>query len=124
MIELFNRLGIDISLLIAQIINFGLLLIILRKFVYAPIVARIEKDEHELRKAQELSKILEEKQRVFEVTKKKEVSEAKQRAQDIIEEAESIAENIKTNATHDIEQEKRAVMSQIRSRLKKLKENE
>ena len=49
--EILGKLGIDIKLLIAQIINFGLLLWLLKKFLYAPIVRRIEKDERELNEA-------------------------------------------------------------------------
>ena len=57
--EILGKLGIDIKLLIAQIINFGLLLWLLKKFLYVPIVRRIEKDERELNEAKIQTEVLE-----------------------------------------------------------------
>ena len=63
--ELLGNLGIDVSLLIAQMINFGLLLWLLTKFLYRPIVKRIEKDEKELKQARIQKKELEQQKNSF-----------------------------------------------------------
>jgi len=42
--ELLGKLGVDPRLLLAQIVNFGLLLLILNKFLYKPLIKKIEKD--------------------------------------------------------------------------------
>jgi F-type H+-transporting ATPase subunit b len=57
MSQLFSQLGIDWKLLLAQAVNFFLLLVILRMFVYKPLMAmlhkRRQKIEEGLQKAKE-----------------------------------------------------------------------
>ena len=115
--EFLGNLGIDTKLLIAQMINFGLLLWLLTKFLYKPIIKRIEKDEKELKQAQIQYKKLEQERDDFTEQKKKEMIEVKKRARKIIEEAESIAKEIKKRAIQDTKEEKQAVIKQIKSRL-------
>jgi F-type H+-transporting ATPase subunit b len=118
--EFLGHLGIDIKLLIAQIINFGLLLWLLSKFLYKPIIKRIEKDENELKRSQEKTIALEQEKQEFSEEKTKEIAEAKDRAKEIIKEAEVIAEDIKKRALEEMEQEKQAVIKQIQTRLKEI----
>jgi F-type H+-transporting ATPase subunit b len=93
--EFLGNLGIDVKLLVAQIINFGLLLWLLTKFLYRPIIKRIEKDETELKQAQIQNKELGQQKNAFAEQKKKEIAEAKKQAREIIKEAENIAKEIK-----------------------------
>jgi len=118
--EFLGRLGIDIKLLIAQIINFGLLLWLLNKFLYKPIVGRIEKDEEELAQARIQTEKLEKEKDAFERQKKEEIKKTRQRSEEIIKEAESIAAEIKGRAQKETDKEKQAVMQQIRSRLENI----
>ncbi len=119
--EFLGNLGIDIKLLIAQIINFGLLLWLLSKFLYKPIIKRIEKDENELKQAQIQNGKLERQRNTFAEQKKKEIAEAKKRAREIIKEAKNMAKEIKKQVQQETEQEKRAVIKQIKSRLSEIK---
>ena len=50
MSELFSKLGIDWKLLIAQIINFLVLLFVLYKFAYRPILSMLEKRTKKIEK--------------------------------------------------------------------------
>ena len=59
--EFLKNLGIDVKLLIAQIINFGLLLWLLKKLLYKPFIKRIEKDEKERESARVENENLEKK---------------------------------------------------------------
>ena len=60
--EIFNQLGIDWKLLIAQIINFLVLLFLLNKFLYKPIIKalaeRTKKIDTSLKQAQEIEQSL------------------------------------------------------------------
>lgn len=118
--EFLGKLGIDWKLLIAQMINFGLLLWLLTKFLYKPIIKRIEKDEAELGSAQRRKKELDQEKIIFVQQKKKDIAEAKKRSREIIKEAEEIAKEIKKRAQQEAQQEKEAVIKQIRSRLNKV----
>ena len=118
--EFLGKLGIDWKLLISQMINFGLLLWLLAKFLYKPIIKRIEKDEAELGLAKTGKKELDQQKSVLVQQKREKIAEAKKRSREIIREAEEIAKEIKKRAQQEAKQEKEAVIKQIRSRLNKV----
>ena len=121
--EFLGKLGIDAKLLIAQVVNFGLLLWLLRKFLYKPIIKRIEKDEKELEQAKFQNKKLEKEKEIFLKQQKQESLDSKKQAQKIIKEAESIAQEIRKQAHEETEQARQAVIKQIKLRLTEI-ENE
>lgn len=118
--QFLGNLGIDVKLLIAQIINFGVLLWLFSKFLYKPIIERIEKDEAELTQAQMKKEELEQEKKAFEQQKASEIAEVKQRSQKIIKEAEEIAKEIKNRAREEAENEKQAIIKQIKARLREI----
>jgi len=122
--ELLGKLGIDIKLLIAQIINFGLLLWLFKKFLYRFIIRRIEKDEQELDKARVLKDKLEKERNEFQNQKTKELTEAHKKAENIIAEAEEIAQQIKEQTCKEAKTEKEKVLRQIRERLQNIQDDE
>jgi F-type H+-transporting ATPase subunit b len=132
MSELFSKLGIDWKLLIAQVVNFLILLFVLWKFVYGPIVAMLEKRQKKIEKglkdAQDAGKKLEES-----VEKQKEIlKKARTEAKDIVEKAREQAEKAKAEianeakaqsekiiagAKSEIEQEKKKMIAEIKSEI-------
>ncbi len=118
--EFLGKLGIDIKLLIAQLINFGLLLWLLKKFLYNPIIKRIEKDEEKLKQAQLEGKKLEGEKSAFARQQKEELGKSHERVNHIIAEAEEIAEDIRKRARKEAEEEKQKTIKQIHSRLKEM----
>ena len=90
--ELLDKLGIDWRLLIAQLINFLILVLILYKFLYKPVLkmldGRKEKIEKGLRDAEQLGVELEKTKELQAA----EIQKAKQEAREIIEEADKRAE--------------------------------
>jgi len=118
--QILGSLGIDTKLFFAQIVNFGLLLWLLTKFLYKPIINRIEKDETELKQAQIQNETLTKEKEEFEQQKRNETTKQKQQSQIIIQEAETIAKQIKKRAQIESTQEKQAVIKQIKDRLKEI----
>ncbi len=90
--ELLDKLGIDWRLLIAQLVNFLILVLILYKFLYKPLLkmleGRREKIEKGLRDAEQLGVELEKTKELQAA----EIQKAKQEARVIVEEAEKRAE--------------------------------
>ncbi|MBI5071501.1 F0F1 ATP synthase subunit B [Candidatus Falkowbacteria bacterium] len=90
--ELLTKLGIDWRLLIAQLVNFLILVLILYKFLYKPLLkmleGRKEKIEKGLRDAEQLGVELEKTKELQAA----EIQKAKQESRAIIEEAERRAE--------------------------------
>lgn len=132
MSELLTKLGIDWKLLIAQIVNFLVLLFVLWKFAYGPIVAMLEKRQKKiesgLKDAEDAhKKLAESTEKEKEILKK-----ARTEAKDIIEkahaqaekgkseiagEAKTQAEKILANAKTEIEQEKLKTIAEIKSEI-------
>lgn len=89
--ELLNNLGINAKLLIAQIVNFLILLFVLYKFAYGPVLKlldeRTNKIERGLKDAENAQK------KLAEISgKEKEILiKAKKQAQEIVAKAEEIA---------------------------------
>lgn len=118
--EFLGSLGIDIKLLIAQIINFGLLLWLLTKFLYKPIIKRIEKDETELKQAQIQMKELEQEKNSFIEQKEKTRIETQKQVREIMKEANSIALEITKGAHENVKDEVSAVIKQTKDNLESL----
>jgi len=119
--EFLGSLGIDVKLLIAQIINFGLLLWFLTRFLYKPIIRRIEKDENELKQTQIQKKELEQQKIALAEKEKRETTETKERTRKIIEEAEEIAQGIKEEIHKKTSEEASALIERTKGNLESLK---
>ncbi|MES2437227.1 MAG: hypothetical protein V4519_04435 [Patescibacteria group bacterium] len=89
--ELLTQFGVDWKLLLAQIVNFTILLILLKKFAYAPLIGMLKKRQRIIKEGIEAS---EESQRKLVEAKnieKQIILKAEQTSLDIVSEAENIA---------------------------------
>lgn len=128
--QLFEKFGLHPNLLIAQIVNFGVLFFVLYRFAYKPILTildkRREKIESSLREAKEIETRTQ--QLEHEVSAK--LSDAKKHAEKLIAEAREIGDKarneilVRTNqevtamiakTKDDLAQEKEAMMGDIQS---------
>ena len=90
--ELISKLGIDWRLLIAQIINFLILLGILYKFLYKPVLAMFEKRTATIEKSLEDAKKIEENLMAAEAARDAKIMEARDEGRKIVEKARGLAE--------------------------------
>ncbi|MCK4891828.1 MAG: F0F1 ATP synthase subunit B [Candidatus Pacebacteria bacterium] len=90
--EIFEKLGLDPKLLIAQAVNFILLLIILQKIGYKPILKMLNDRTEKIEKSLKQAKKIEEELKNTEETKLAEIKKAKQESQEIIKEANKLSE--------------------------------
>lgn len=130
--DLLGKLGIDWRLLIAQIVNFLILLIILRKFLYKPVLKilhdRSKKIEKSLKDAEKIEKNLAQ----AEEEKEKQILAGKQEANKIVENSKKHAEQVKKeklaeakkevekvikDAKDEIRSERKEMMNELRSEL-------
>lgn len=133
--ELVKTFHIDIKILLAQIINFALVLLVLYKFAYKPILktlnARTRKIEEGIKHAEDVKHKLEEiekkEQEVIMEAKKEsqkiisasQVS-AEKNKEEIISEAKAQSEKILEDARKKIEEEKNKMFSEIKSEVSDL----
>ncbi len=92
---LISQLGIDWKLLAAQIVNFTILLLILKKFVYTPVLDMLHKRSNVIAKSIQEAKKIEEDGKKLEITRENEMREARIRAKNIVSEAAGMAEKEK-----------------------------
>lgn len=121
MSELIEHFGVDWKLLLAQAVNFFILLFILKRFAYGPIIKILKKRREDIEKGIKYTQ--EAETRLNEIGKEKEVTlnaaraealnivtqgenAAKRRKDEIIKEAHLKVESVVTDAKRLIEEEK------------------
>lgn len=130
-----ESLGIDLKLLIAQVINFGLFLFIFQRFISKPFLKFLDsekkKDEeikktHEkaLKQKEELAKKEEELQQTLKREREKVIEKAKKDAeairQQILNEARDEGEKIKQKTLKQIQIEKENIYKQAKEKINEL----
>ena len=119
--EILTSLGIDPAVMLAQAVNFFVLLAILSFFVYKPVFKLLDERKERIAKAEEHAQLVEDKLARAEELTQKELKKAQQKASEIITAAKDsataqsgeIIENAK-NKVGKIVEEGRAVIAKER----------
>lgn len=121
--ELLSKLGIDWRLLIAQLINFLILLFVLYKFLYKPVLKMLQdrttRIENSLADAQRIEKEIKQ----TEEDRLNKMAEARKEAQKIIEEAKSEAEKVKHELLSSAQKESSDIVEAGKQQLKNQQES-
>ena len=130
--ELLTKLGIDWKLLIAQIINFLVLLFVLYKFAYGPILSMLERRTRKVEKGLKDAELAKKQLEVGQKKQEEILKKARHEAKVIVEKARSQAEKAKeeiaaeaksqshkfiADAKAQIEQEKQKTITEIKSEI-------
>ncbi|MBN1258236.1 F0F1 ATP synthase subunit B [Candidatus Peregrinibacteria bacterium] len=103
--EALHKLGIDFKVLIAQIINFGILFLILRHFLYRPILGALESRKKRIRESLEKAAEIEKKSVAAEEEYKNRILKANKEADEIIESARLAGEKTRKGILAKAEEE-------------------
>jgi F-type H+-transporting ATPase subunit b len=132
MSELFGKLGLDWKLLLAQVINFFILLWVLKRYAYKPILGALQKRTSTIEKSLDDAKKIEDHLSQLQAEKDRIVAAARSEAGQIVErarkdadvfvsksreQAQSDAHQIVATATKQVTEMKDAVMSEAQSDL-------
>ncbi len=127
--QLFTQFGIQPHLLIAQIINFGIIVTVLYLVAYKPILRILDQRRDRIEKSLEQAKGIEERTQKLEAEIEKRLHEGREQATQIIAEAKDVGENarneilVKTSkeisdltlrAKEEIAREKEKMMEEIK----------
>lgn len=82
-----EKLGIEPSLLLAQIVNFSIIVLVLTKLLYKPVLAMLEKRRREIAEGVALTQKLREEEEKLKEKKLKLADEARKEGQALMEEA-------------------------------------
>ncbi|HHD92190.1 MAG TPA: ATP synthase F0 subunit B [Candidatus Portnoybacteria bacterium] len=116
MSEIIHHLGINWKIFIAQLINFFILLFILRKFVYQPILKILKQRQKKIEKTEKKAQALEEKMKNLNQFEKTKMAEIEKKSNEIIESAKKTAQEKQA----EIIQQSKKEASQIIENTKKL----
>lgn len=95
MTDLFSKLGIDWKLLIAQLVNFTILIIILYKLLYKPMLDMFQKRKNTISRSLKEAKKIEEDLKNLEQVKDLEMREARVQSKELVNKATLAAEEEK-----------------------------
>lgn len=133
--ELFNALGLDLRILLAQLINFAVLVFVLYRFGYKPILSFLDERRTKIEKGIKNAKKAEENLEDIAKKEKEVLAQARKEAQEIISLAKDTAEKSKTEimakaqeesqklaeaAKLKIEEEKNRIIREIKSEVAEL----
>lgn len=113
--------GLNWKLFLAQLLNFGIVLFVLWKWVFKPVTsglsARTEKIENSLQEAEKIGK----DRADFDSWKQEEISTVRTQATAIITQAKQAAESLKTEVLKNTTDEQNRIMEQAKIRLEQEK---
>lgn len=112
-----EALGIDLKLLIAQIINFGLVFVLLKFFAFKPIAAVLAARRKRIADSLKHAQQIEEAKRALELKSKQIIAQAKLEAHAIIAEAKTEAHNIKQETQDELKQERERMLAQAQQEI-------
>lgn len=133
--ELVKTFHIDFKLMLAQIVNFSIVLFVLYKFAYGPILANLNSRTSKIEKGIKDAEEAQSKLAAMEKQEKEVLRQAKEEGQKIIFQAEAVAkkskeeiaaeakaqaEKIITEATAKIAEEKGKMLSEVKAELSSL----
>src|SRR3989344_2735109 len=93
--EMIQTLGINLGMLIAQAINFGILLVVLTYLLYKPVLRVIDERRERVRHSVEHAAALEKQVQEMERERKKQMKEMDDQARTFLEQAKQQAEGAK-----------------------------
>lgn len=121
--EIFEKLGLDGKLIIAQIVNFILLLIILQKLAYRPVLKMLEERSKKIEKSLKQAEKIEKELKNTEEIKLSEIKKAKEESQKIINEAIKSSEKKSQEALEKIKIKTQDVVERAKREIRLEKEN-
>ncbi|OHA20578.1 MAG: ATP synthase F0 subunit B [Candidatus Taylorbacteria bacterium RIFCSPHIGHO2_01_FULL_51_15] len=95
MSELLHSLGIEWPILIAQLVNFAILLFILERFVYRPIIKLLDKRREDIATSAKRDEEIRAKLGEMDIARERVLTEARAQSQKILDEAKEDAERLR-----------------------------
>ncbi len=115
--EILQTLGIDWKLLLAQIINFGIVLIVLAKFVYKPLLKAIDARRDAIKRSMDDAADIERQKLQMETTRKEALHKADEDAGVILEKAKADADAMRADILANAQQQADQIMAKGKQQL-------
>lgn len=119
--ELLSKLGIDWKLLIAQIVNFTVLLVVLLKFAYKPVIGALDRRTKMIEKSMNDAHEASEKLKNIEKMEKERMSDAHKQIGALLEKAKGEAEEMKKGIVDEARRASDDMLARTHAQLKEEK---
>ena len=116
-------LGINVPVLIAQVINFTVLLIILRLFVYRPVLKMLDERRERIRSGLEAAEMGKEREAEAQRQSQIEIDTARREGQTIVAQAQQVATRIQEEARQQAQQQQESMLERARSEIQMERDN-
>ena len=119
---MFEQLGVDWGKLLVQAFNFLILLFLLQRFAYKPLLRIMDERSTRIRSDLDEARRLREEGERDRETYRGQLSRARDEARSILEEANGVASRIRTQALADAEAQNTALLQRARDEIAREKE--
>lgn len=106
-----EKFGIDWKLLVAQLINFAIVFVILRAFVYKPVLRLLDKRRAKIEEGLAFAEKAKNELASIETLKEQEMKVAQQKGLAMVKDAEAAAGKVRDTVLADAETEKQKLMA-------------
>lgn len=117
-----KAIGLDGKLLIAQIINFVILLLLLRRFLYKPLVGLLEQRRETIEKSQKQAAEIEKRFADFQIEHQQRIEESKQEAVALVAKAKEAAESLRQETLKSTQAEAEKLLTRANQEISSQKE--
>ena len=112
-----EQLGINLPLLIAQVINFFIVLLVLRLFLYKPVLAMLDRRAQRVREGLEAAEQSQERATQAEQEVSQQLDQARQQGQALIAQAQEAANRIQEESRAQARRDAEALLERARSEI-------
>ena len=118
-----EKLGIEPSLLLAQVINFLVIIVILNKLLYKPILTMIEKRKKEIAEGVAIAEKMREEEERFKESQEKALTKAREASLVIIEDAKKQAKEVEKDLVRDAHTQVEAILARAKTEAVEMKKS-
>ncbi len=115
--ELIHKLGIEWKLLLAQIVNFVILFLVLKKFLYKPLINLMNKRREKIIEGLEKAKKGEEEFKQIEIIRQRELAKIQKEAEVIIAKAKEIGDEKQQEILKEAEEKTKKIIEDAKGRI-------
>jgi F-type H+-transporting ATPase subunit b len=113
----FASLGINLPLLVVFIINFIVLFVLLRIFLYKPVLKMLDERAKRTKEAMELAEVTKKEFEQAKVEVQKQIEKGRQEAQAVIAQAMQVGERLKEESRQEATKQAQVIVDRTRAEL-------
>jgi len=113
----FASLGVNLPLLVVFIVNFIILFVLLRLFLYKPVMKMLDERAKRTKDAMELAEVTRKEFEQAKVEVQKQIEKGRQEGQAIITQAMQVGERLKEESRQEAQKQAQVIVDRTRSEL-------